>query len=87
MNDYKLEITQVDNGFVLEGNTGETDSNSKVVIEIPNTEFGELEGMEQLLRIVMDYFGVYYNKNNAKNIVIDVVENNEYDTEDLFGKN
>jgi len=87
MEDWKLEIQKVQNGYILTGKFGDTDMISKKVIEEGGEEAiwaqdaycydQDLNAIKNLLYEVMEYFGVHYSKHNVRNVEINVVENKE----------
>jgi len=69
---HKLTIESSSNGYILTGKFGSSEITSKVVIETPDTENGDLESMKQLLWEIKEYFGVYYSKHNENNLEIEI---------------
>jgi len=69
---HKLTIEASSNGYILTGKFNDSEIVSKVVIETPDTENGELESMKQLLWEIREYFGVYYSKHNENNLEIEI---------------
>ena len=81
MNEWKLEIRKVDNGYILRGRTREDAppiaiDDIEIVVETLDTEFSELESMQKLLYEVKEYFAVYYSKHDKKNVIIEIEETN-----------
>jgi len=84
MNEWKLEIKKVNNGYILKGKFGDSDMITEEVIEenqdnsIYNTDRGysqtDLSAMMNVLSEVMNYFAVYHSKHNQRNLVIDIEE-------------
>ena len=72
--EWTLIITHADNGFVLKGRFGNSETSSGMVVEEDEDADGELECVQRMLVAVKEYFGCYYSKHNKKNIVIEVVE-------------
>ena len=75
--DWKLQIVRASNGYILRGKFGDTDIVSKYIIEISEKDNGELEAMQKLIWEIMEYFAVYYNKYNKKNLIVKIEENEE----------
>lgn len=76
-NEWILQISKGANGYILTGRFGDSDIISQNVINIPDTEVGGLEAMQNLLWEVTEYFAVYYSKHNRKNLVIKIEKNKE----------
>jgi len=76
MDDYKLEIKRINNGYILKGKLSDDEFEIEKVIQESNLVDNELNAMRSLLFEVKEYFGIYYNKHNKKNIEIYIVENN-----------
>lgn len=73
MNDWKLEITKCDNGYILKGVFGNSDVESEVVIQQDEYDLnGELKAMRDMLWEVKEYFGLYYSKHNKHNLNIKI---------------
>ena len=75
MEDWKLEIKKVNNGYILKGRFGNSENITEQVIEDNNIDNSKLEGMKNVLYEVMDYFAVYYSKHNKENLIIKIEEN------------
>jgi len=73
----KLVIEASQNGYILAGKFNDSDLISKIVIEEKDTNDSELIAMQDLLFAIKEYFGVYYSKHNAKNLVIEIEDKNE----------
>jgi hypothetical protein len=77
---WELNIEKAQNGFVCwwedENDAGDT-IQQRNVIEEPDTEDGELEGMEKLLSFIKEHFGVRYSKHNKKNLIIKIEGEND----------
>lgn len=77
MDDWKLEIKRVANGYILKGKFGDSDIITEEVIEEGNTSDTSLETMRDVLREVKGYFGIHYRKHNKQNLEILIVETND----------
>jgi hypothetical protein len=66
----KLSITRVHNGYVLCYDDNEI-MQYHVVTE-PETEFGEAEGMYELLKLVQELFGYFPSKHNRVNCRVEL---------------
>ena len=68
----KLTIKEANNGFVIEHDeeTNEGLIKQRSVIQEPDDEDAELLTMQMLLYQVKEYFGVYYNKHQKKNLIV-----------------
>jgi hypothetical protein len=73
-NEWKLEITKVDNGYLCEGLSNSEDGSTMMLDEVwvvednENVqEYDEQETMVRLLRGVQEYFGVNPSKHNKIN--------------------
>ena len=69
---WKLEITKVDNGYIVEGVPDGGTVKMKTVIEEPSGESSELVAMQNLLLFVKEYFAVYHSKHNEMNLYVDI---------------
>ncbi len=75
MTPWEITIRKVQNGFRLswyedidEGQVKE----QELVVEEPDTEFGEIEAMQSLLYAVKEYFGHYGSKHDKKRLFINI---------------
>ena len=69
---WKLEIERANNGYILKGQFGDNLEVTSIIINEPNTEFGELEAMRDLLLEIKEYFGVYRKKYAKRNVIVDI---------------
>lgn len=75
MDDWKLEIIKVTNGYLLKGKFNDSDYVQTVVIEEKtNNDFG---AMQEVLYIIKEYFGIYYSNHNKENLIIEIEKNEE----------
>ena len=74
MDEWKLEIKKVTNGYILKGQFGNSDNISEMIIEENNIDNPKLEAMKDVLFEVMEYFGIIYSKHNKQNIIINIEE-------------
>jgi len=92
MEEWKLEIRKVDNGYVLQGRFGDTDLISEQIIQIDladaiyanNINFGsiDLKALQSLLLEVADYFEPNYrSKHNKNKIEIRILDENDKEIE------
>ncbi len=65
---WKLVITRVDNGFVLDGRADEGDAKIKWTIQ--DDERDELKSGEELLWTVADYFGLLGGRHDKERLHI-----------------
>jgi hypothetical protein len=85
MDEWKLEIKKVNNGYILKGKFGDSDIVSEQVIEENGDDIystdemmsSNLNAIQNVLYEVMEYFGVYYSDHNKRNLKIEIEENNE----------
>ena len=73
---WDLRIMKCNNGYRatwLEEIDGETIV-VEMVFEEPKSETGELEAMKKLLCFTMEHFGLYYNKHNKQNLVVEIID-------------
>lgn len=75
LDEWKLKIKKVTNGYILKGKFGDSDIITELVIEENNTSDTSLEAMSHVLYEVKEYFGIYYSKHNKQNLEINIVEN------------
>lgn len=66
--EWKLTIRRLYNGYELTGVFGDSDQESKIVIEDDDTD--ELKSHEQLLFEVMDYFDFSGSKHDPERIFV-----------------
>lgn len=84
-NEWKLEISKADNGYILKGKFNDSDIETQVIIEEKegavyddnkdSAQFHDLSAMEELLYNVKNYFAIYYSKHNKRNLIIKIEEN------------
>ena len=75
MDKWDLHIEKVSNGYVARYVDQYEDGGKfiqTVVFEAPEEKGGELEAMRNLLLFVKEHFGVFYNKHDKQNIIIDI---------------
>jgi hypothetical protein len=75
---WDLRVTNCVNGYRatwLEECEDETRV-MEMVFEAADTEIGELEAMKNLLWFVKEHFGIYLNKHNQQNLVIEIQDMN-----------
>ena len=75
MDEWKLEIKKVDNGYVLKGRFNNSDNITERVFEENYLDHPKLEAMRTILYEVMEYFGIYNNKHNSYNLKIEIKKN------------
>ena len=82
MDRWEANIEKVVNGYIVR-HLAEREDGTKylqtVVFQGPETEGGENESMKNLLYYIKEFFGVYYDKHNEKNLIIGI--EGEYDGE------
>jgi hypothetical protein len=75
MDKWDLHIEKVSNGYVARC-VDQYEYGGKfirtIVFEAPEEKGGELEAMRNLLLFVKEHFGVFYNKHDKQNIIIDI---------------
>jgi len=69
MNEYKLEIRKVSNGYILKGNFSQADSD--LISEAVVSEETDIETLKQLFYNIIEFFGEYDK--------VDIIEHNEED--------
>ena len=75
MDKWDLHIEKVSNGYIARYVDQYEDGGKfiqTVVFEAPEEKGGELEAMRNLLLFVKEHFGVFYNKHDKQNIIIDI---------------
>jgi hypothetical protein len=76
MDGWSLHIEKVSNGYIARFVDQYEDGSGKfirtVVFEGPEEANGGLIAMRNLLLYVKDHFGVFYNKHDKQNIIIDI---------------
>jgi uncharacterized protein (UPF0262 family) len=77
MEDWKLEIKKVTNGYIVKGKFNDSKIANEVVIEEEEQSKSELLAMQQLLFLVKDYFACYNSKHNKENLIIEIEKNEE----------
>jgi len=75
MEEWKLEIKRVSNGYILSGKFGDSDVKTDLLIEELEEEDSELKAMKKLLWEITNYFGIFWSKHNKKNLNIEITEN------------
>jgi len=73
MDKWDLHIEKVSNGYIARGRIG------SAVFEEPEEKGGELEAMRNLLLFTKEHFGVFYNKHDKQNIIIDIEGTTNYE--------
>jgi len=77
---WEIKIKKVSNGYqVLIPAEDEDHIPTETVIEIPDTEFGELEAMQTLLYEVIEYFGVIGSKHDKKRLRVNIEDQRKKD--------
>ena len=72
---WDLKIERSNNGYILEGKFGDTDTKTKLTItEKEPCDCGELVAMRDLLWEVMEYFGVYNSKHKEYNLKLQILD-------------
>jgi len=70
---WNIRIKKVSNGYQIWIPAEDMEHiPTEMVIEIPDTEFGELEAMRTLLYEIMEYFGVIGSKHDKKRLVVNI---------------
>ena len=72
---WALGIIRSDNGYILKWYEESEDGQQiphALVVEESDEEDGELKAAQKMLREVLEYFGVYYSKHHAKNLVVKI---------------
>jgi hypothetical protein len=77
MEEWKLEIKKVTNGYFIKGKFNDSEIPQEVVIEEGVEENSNLLTMQQLLFLVKDYFACYYSDHNKENLIIEIEKNEE----------
>jgi len=77
MEEWKIEIKKVTNGYFIKGNFNDSEIPQEVVIEEGVEENSNLLAMQQLLFLVKDYFGIFYSDHNKENLIIEIKKNEE----------
>ena len=71
-----ISIESVENGYICTCFQAENEK-PHFVFEVAETERGELEAMQGLLRFVSEHFGIVHSKHNKCNLNIEIVENED----------
>ena len=67
----KLRIERIGNGFIVKFRD-ENGNKEKMAFEEMEDAPDELDATRSMLHFVLDYFGIYQSKHNARNLVIEV---------------
>jgi len=83
MNKWALHIEKSNNGYILQGKFGNSESITKQVIEIEDAEewISERKAMQQLMWELMDYFAVFNSKHDKYRLDVRITdqEGKEYE--------
>jgi hypothetical protein len=72
MDEWKLEIKKVNNGYILKGKFENSDIVTERVFEENYLDHPKLEAMKTILYEIMEYFGIYNSKHNTHDLKIEI---------------
>ena len=73
--EWSLKITKASNGYILQPMGDDHEEEGMMVYEEDDLdEFGELEAMLKVLYGVIEHFGVYGSKHDAKRLRVVIVD-------------
>ena len=93
MDEWKLEIRKVNNGYVLRGKFGDSELITEEVIEEKDEDIYsqdsnryllayDLTAMKDVLYLIMEYFGTFHSKHNRRNLEVRIIDENNKEIED-----
>ena len=74
MNEWRLIIKKVGNGYILRGHFGDSDFETEVVHEVMEGEDAEIDTMELVLWDVIEYFGMCGSKHDKRRLRVRIEE-------------
>lgn len=82
MNEWRLTIKKVNNGFILKGVFGESDEETEYVLSEKlsgeTVNDASQECVVEMLQMAKEYFACYYSKHKKTNVVVDIVETDSF---------
>ena len=81
--EWSLKITKASNGYILQPMGDDHEDEGMSVYEEENiNKYGELEAMFRALYSVIEYFGVYGSKHDARRLRVVIVDQNGNEIDD-----
>jgi hypothetical protein len=76
-----IQITQINNGYILEWEE-ELDEGFAQGLHVIEEHDTELKAMQELLWFIQEFFGVFHSKHNKENLYIEIRKKDDYGIEE-----
>jgi len=71
---WVLSIARVQNGYIVSSRDEDDEGVPYISTDVVEEIDDELKAMQTLLYLIKEYFGVYYNKHDKRNLTIEIEE-------------